>query len=71
MSRRFLATILCSAAALLLLSQVGCATPTRSGQENLYRYERFAGWESTMLAEDVERFWMMGRETRLTRWKFR
>ena len=71
MSRRFLATILCFAAALLVLGQVGCATPTRTAQENQYRYARFAEWETKMLAEDVERFWMMGRETRLTRWKFR
>ena len=71
MSRRFLATILCSAAALLTLSQVGCATPTRSAQENLYRYARFAEWETKMIVEDVERFWLTDHESRLTRWKFR
>ena len=71
MSRRFLATILCFAAAFLALIQVGCATPTRSAQENLYRYGRYGDWEAKMLVEDIELFCLMDHESRLSRWKFR
>jgi hypothetical protein len=66
-----ISTIFCGAAALLAGTQSGCETPTRTGEENAYRYNRFTEWEVKMLAEDVERFIMLDHETRLTRWKFR
>ena len=46
----------------------GCATVTRTGEENAYNFRAINEIDMRAIADDWNMIWMADRQTRLTRW---
>jgi hypothetical protein len=49
----------------------GCATMTRSGDDNWATFERSVQYDMRQMAEDFNYVWMLDRPSRLSRWVMR
>lgn len=47
----------------------GCQSPGHDKEQNIQKYSRIADLNRRMLAEDFEKFWLLDRPTRLTKWQ--
>ena len=65
---KFILTVLFSSLLALSVTLTGCQTLSKSKEQQIRKYSRISELNRRMLAEDVDKYLLLDRPSRLTQW---